>query len=44
MNTIILLLTILASGIGIFISIQTIRETREKYYKEYLQRKNEKKA
>jgi len=45
MNTIILSLTILASCIGLYLSIQTIKETRKKYYNEYLQRKkNEKEA
>lgn len=44
MNTIILILTILVSLIGLFISIQTISETRKKYYNDYLKRKRNEKA
>ncbi|GAB3722132.1 hypothetical protein GCM10028861_22800 [Flavobacterium koreense] len=39
MINIILILTTIISIVGLFLSIQTIVETRNKYYNEYLERK-----
>jgi hypothetical protein len=36
---VIIIITIIISILGLFLSIQTIVETRKKYYKEYLERK-----
>jgi len=44
MNTIILSLTILVSIAGLYVSINTIIETRKKYYNDYLKRKKNEKA
>lgn len=44
MNTLILILTILISFVGVFVSLQTIIETRNKYYKDYLNRKRNEEA
>lgn len=44
MNALILILSIIASAIGLFVAIQTISETREKYYKDYLKRKKNEKT
>lgn len=43
MTNIILILTIIISAIGLFLSIQTIVNTRKKYYTEYLERKRKNK-
>jgi hypothetical protein len=42
MNTAILLISIIVSIISLFISFQTLKETRNKYYDEYLKRKQNK--
>jgi archaellum component FlaF (FlaF/FlaG flagellin family) len=39
MNIIIILITVLVSFGGLYISINTIIETRKKYYTDYLKRK-----
>lgn len=44
MNLLILSITIIVSIVGLFISIQTIIETRKKYYKDYLKRKRNEKT
>ena len=44
MNALILSLTILVSIIGLYVSINTIIETRKKYYNDYLKRKRNEKA
>jgi uncharacterized membrane protein len=44
MNTIILILTILATIIGLYISIKTFIETRKKYYNDFLKRKRNEEA
>ena len=41
MNNLIIILTVISSLIGLFISIQTIINTRNKYYKDYVKRKRE---
>lgn len=43
MTTIILLLTIIISIVGLFLATQTIVETRKKYFNEYLERKRKRK-
>lgn len=44
MNTVIIIISIVASVIGLVVSIRTMFETRRKYYNEYLKRKRNEKA
>jgi hypothetical protein len=44
MNTIILSLTIIVSLAGLYVSLNTIIETKIKYYNDYLKRKRNEKA
>ena len=39
MNNLIIILTIIGTVIGLFISIQTLINTRKKNYKDYIKRK-----
>lgn len=44
MNTAISIISIIASLAGLFVAVQTIIETRKKYYNDYLKRKRNEKA
>lgn len=44
MNTIIIIVTSLVVVVGIYLSINTIVETRKKYYKDYIKRKRNEKT
>jgi len=44
MNIIIIIATIVVGFIGLYLSINTIIETRNKYYKDYLNRKRNEKT
>lgn len=44
MNTIILSITLIVALGGLFVAIQTIIETRKKYYNDYLKRKRNEEA
>ena len=39
MNSLIIIITIISAVIGLFLSIQTLVNTRRKYYNDYLKRK-----
>lgn len=39
MNNLIIILTVIGAVIGLFISFQTIINTRKKYYNDYIKRK-----
>lgn len=44
MNTAITIISVLVSLVGLIVSLQTIIETRKKYYNDYLKRKRNEEA
>jgi uncharacterized membrane protein YqgA involved in biofilm formation len=43
MNNLIIIITVIGVVIGLFLSIQTLINTRKKYYQDYLKRKRNEK-
>lgn len=39
MNSLIVIITIISAVVGLFLSIQTLINTRKKYYNDYIKRK-----